>query len=152
MGTPTEKEFGDFMAIAEPRLHRALVAAYGWQRGHEATADALSYAWEHWNKIRGMENSLGYLFRVGQSRLRHRKVPELFERPADSELWYEPRLAKSLSDLSERQRVAVVLVCGYQWTTREVGELLGIRATTVQSHLARALASLRIHMEVQDHA
>ena len=151
MGNPTESQFREFMSLAEPRLHRALVAAYGWERGQEATADALSYAWEHWTKMQHLNNPVGYLFRVGQSRVRQRKEPLVFVRPVDSDNWYEPALAKSLSELSERQRLAVVLVYGYQWTTQEVGELLGIKATTVQSHLARALAALRIHMEVGDH-
>jgi hypothetical protein len=40
--------FAEFFAIAEPKLRRALVAAYGVDRGREAAAEALTYAWEHW--------------------------------------------------------------------------------------------------------
>jgi len=54
--------------------------------------------------------------------------------------------------LPEKQRIAVVLIHGYQWTMREVGDLLGIRVTTVQNHLERGLRSLRAAMEVTNHA
>jgi hypothetical protein len=40
-------EFEAFVHDVEPRLRRALVAAYGFERGREATADALSWSWEH---------------------------------------------------------------------------------------------------------
>jgi hypothetical protein len=62
-----------FFAEAEPRLRRAFVAAYGTQRGYEATAEALAYGWEHWRRIRSLDNPLGYLYRVGQSRTRPRR-------------------------------------------------------------------------------
>jgi len=41
-------EFELFALDVEPRLRRALVAAYGSDRGREAAAEALAYAWEHW--------------------------------------------------------------------------------------------------------
>jgi len=47
---------------------RAFVAAYGGERGREATAESLAFAWEHWDRISRMDNAPGYLFRVGQSR------------------------------------------------------------------------------------
>jgi len=37
----------------------------------------------------------------------------------------------ALRKLSQRQRVAVVLVHGYSWTLAEVAELLGLKVTTV---------------------
>jgi DNA-directed RNA polymerase specialized sigma24 family protein len=71
--TGGEDEFRAFVAAVEPRLHRALVAHYGWEAGREATADALAYAWEHRSKVLSMANPAGYLFRVGQSSLRRRR-------------------------------------------------------------------------------
>lgn len=60
----------------------------------------------------------------------------------------EPSLRGALGGLSDRQRVAVVLVHGYGWTMAEVADLLGVKVTTVQSHLDRALARLRSILEV----
>ena len=51
----TVDSFVDFARDAAPRLRRALVAAYGEQEGQEGMAEAMAYAWEHWDRIQGME-------------------------------------------------------------------------------------------------
>ena len=145
----TDDGFEGFVAEVEPRLRRALVAAYGSQRGREATAEALGWAWEHWATARALATPVPYLFKVGRSRTRTRKTPAVFDIPAHHEPRVEPKLAKALGSLTEHQRVAVVLVHGYGWTMREVAELDDIAVTTVQNHLDRALGKLRRHLEVQ---
>jgi DNA-directed RNA polymerase specialized sigma24 family protein len=152
VNAPSEDEFRYFVERVEPKLHRALVAQFGWHTGREAAAAALGYAWEHWGELLLLENPIGYLFRVGQSSIRSRKTPEIFERPYHPEQWFEPSLARLLSNLPESQRIAVILVHGYGWTTREVAELTGIKPTTVQSHLERALRKLRSQLEVTNNA
>jgi DNA-directed RNA polymerase specialized sigma24 family protein len=152
MDEAPRSEFEAFVNDVEPRLRRALVAAYGFERGREATADALSWAWEHWGRVGRMRHQAAYLFRVGQSSTRRRKVVVAFARDEESEPWFEPGLGPALAALSERQRIAVVLIHGFGWTMREVAELTGIRVTTVQSHLERGLRNLRITMAVADHA
>jgi DNA-directed RNA polymerase specialized sigma24 family protein len=145
--TPDE-EFRLFVERAEPRLRRAFVAAYGPERGREATAESLAYAWEHWGRVCETKNSIGYLYRVGQSRIRQRKQRPIFVRRDYSEPWYEPALAPALADLSESQRTAVVLVHGFGWTMREVAECTGVKVTSVQNHLDRGLKKLRAAMKV----
>jgi DNA-directed RNA polymerase specialized sigma24 family protein len=140
--------FEVFVQRVEPRLRRALVAAYGPDRGYEATAEALAYAWEHWDGLGEVENVTGLLYRVGQSRTRSRKRRALFSTPTQSEPWFEPALASALEGLTEAQRSAVVLVHGFNWTLREVGECTGVKVTTVQNHLERGLAKLRKVMKV----
>jgi RNA polymerase sigma-70 factor (ECF subfamily) len=147
--TANEEKFREFVEITEPRLHRALAAQLGWDRGREATAEALAYAWENWDKVQGMANPAGYLFRVGKSRVRPRKTRALFVRDNDESLWFEPALGTFLAELPERQRTAVVLVHGYGWTSAEVAAMTGIKATTVQSHVERGLARLRALLEVE---
>ena len=146
------EEFSVFFGEAEPRLRRALTAAYGPERGREATADALAYAWEHWTRVRRMRNPTGYLYRVGQSRSRPRKRRLLWARPDASDPWVEPGLPPSLAKLTERQRVVTVLVCGFGWTLREVAQMTALSVTTVQNHLERGLASLRADLEVHEDA
>lgn len=146
--TPSEELFCDFVRSTEPRLHRALVAQLGWDRGREATSEALAYAWERWDRISTMANPAGYLFRVGKSRVRRPKSRALFVREEHEAPWFEPALGRYLAELPERQRVAVVLVHGYGWSSREVAEVTGIKATTVQTHLERGLARLRSQLEV----
>ena len=71
--------FDGFVADVEPRLRRALVAKLGFERGADATAEALGWAWEHWDRAAGLEYPVAYLFRVGQSRTRPRRQRRLFE-------------------------------------------------------------------------
>jgi len=139
----TGSDFAAFFALAEPQLRRALVAAYGGERGREATAEALAWAWEHWSKVDDMDNPIGYLYRVGRSRTRGRRHRVVFVPVDRAEPWIEPGLGAALAALTERQRFAVGLVHGYGWTLREVADVCGLRITTVQNHLERGTARLR---------
>jgi RNA polymerase sigma factor (sigma-70 family) len=155
------RDFEAFVRAAEPRLSRALAAAYGFEDGRDATAEALAYAWENWDRLRHVANLPGYLFRVGQSRSRRfrqpvipgmpggrSRGPTLFASSDDADHAFEPGLPAALAALTPRQRIAVVLVHGYGYTLREVAELTGIRQTTVQNHLIRGLARLRATLGV----
>lgn len=143
-------DFEAFVRETEPRLSRALAAAYGFEDGRDATAEALAYAFEHWERLQNVANLPGYLFRVGQSRSRRRRQPVLFAVPDGGEHAFEPGLPAALASLTQRQRLAVVLVHGYGYTLREVAELTGLRLTTVQNHLTRGLARLRLTLGVRD--
>lgn len=152
MSEPGRFEFEAFVSEVEPDLRRALFAVCGLDRGREATAEALAWAWENWDRVRAMDNPRGYLFRVGQSRTRRKKSRPVFVRHEWQEPVVEPYLGEALSELSESQRVAVVLVHGFGWTMREVGELTGAKVTTIQTHLERGLKRLRAALEVHDRA
>jgi DNA-directed RNA polymerase specialized sigma24 family protein len=106
--------FEHFVAEAGPRLGRALAALYGFEDGRDATAEALAYAWENWHRLQHIANLPGYLFRVGQTRGRRRRQPAagLFEIGECGEYSFEPGLPKALAALTQRQRLAVVLVHG----------------------------------------
>ena len=146
-GRPIEV-FERFVTEAEPRLRRALVTLYGTEDGRDATADALAYAWEHWDRVRAMDNPVGYVFRVAQSKRRRKRVPVVFVPPDPHDSPFEPHLPRALKALPERQRLAVVLVHGFGWHTAEVAELIGVKPTTVQNHLARGLRRLRTSLGV----
>jgi RNA polymerase sigma factor (sigma-70 family) len=135
-----------------PRLGRALAALYGFEDGRDATAEALAYAWENWRRLQHIANLPGYLFRVGQTRSRRRRQPvaELFDIGERGDYSFEPGLPRALAALTQRQRLAVVLIHGDGYTLREVAELTGIRPTTVQNHLSRGLARLRSLLGVND--
>ena len=145
--------FDAFIRAAEGRLSFALGAAYGPEIGAEATAEALAYAWEHWERLAGMDNPVGYLFRVGQSRARRyrwRRAPICPPLSASNhEPWVEPSLPVALRRLSRNQRIVVVLVAGFEWTQQEVADLLGVSRSTVQRHLSRGMDRLRAALEVE---
>jgi DNA-directed RNA polymerase specialized sigma24 family protein len=144
-----ERSFEAFVVDAEPSLCRALVAAYGFEEGRDAAAEALAYAWEHWARLQDVDNLSGYLFRVAQSSRRRMRPPVLFDTSGWAEYLFEPGLPDALATLSRSQRVAVVLVYGYGYTLREVSELTGVRKTTVQTHVERGLARLRAKLGVE---
>jgi DNA-directed RNA polymerase specialized sigma24 family protein len=141
-----EAAFDAFVASCEPSLRRALTAAYGPEEGRDATAAALAYAWEHFERVRSMERPIGYLYRVGQSSRRTRREPVVFPDPPEELPIGEPGLVPALGRLSERQRVCVVLVHGYAWTHEEVADVLGIGVSSVRNHLARGLERLRAEL------
>ncbi len=164
---PPAEAFDAFVRRSEPGLRRALVAAYGPQAGRDATVDALAWAWSHWDRVEALDNPLGYLYRVGQTKAREGRqargplVSVSLDDPAaggeradgDARLpWVEPGLDPALDGLTEQQRVAVVLCHGFQWTHREVADLLDLSPSSVQNHVERGLANLRRALEVHPDA
>ncbi len=159
-GTTVER-FDAFLERAEPRLRRALVATYGPVIGRDAAVDALSWAWEHWDRLRSMANPVGYLYRVGQTAAARHQSP-VRRGPADAASAtpgrdasdvHEPGLEPALARLSEQQRAAAVLVHGYAMSQREAADVLGISVSTLREHLARGMDRLRAELgdEGADH-
>jgi len=147
-----DADFGEFVDGAEPRLRRAFLGAVGVDRMPDAVAEALAYGWEHWSTVSTLENPVGYLFRVGQSRVRIRKRPRLFvEEPARIPE-VEPFLTTALMKLPLSQRTAVWLAHGCGWSHAEVAAVLGVSTSTVSTHVARALTRLRSELGVETDA
>lgn len=147
-GVVEAEGFTAWYGTVERRLRVALSAAYGPERGREATAEALAWAWEHLDRLGEIRHPVPYLFRVGRSRTRLRRIRVAPGTHGWSEPWVEPGLARALASLTQRQRVAVMLICGHEWTLAEVAEVLGVRVTTVQTHMDRGLAKLRASLEI----
>ena len=148
-----EAWFDSLVREVEPRLRHALVAVYGQERGRDATAEALAYAWEHREQVMWMANPAGYLYRVGRSRGRIRRLTPRFLPIEPTRLPdIEPGLPGALDCLSERQRLTVVLVHAYGYDRQEVASILDISVSAVDTHLARGLVKLREILGVQTHA
>jgi RNA polymerase sigma factor (sigma-70 family) len=147
-----DEPFEAFFSRVEPRLRSAFTALYGADTGRDAAAEALTWAFEHWHRVRRMDHPVGYLYRVGQSRTRRLRRPLRVSWARDSvpempEL--DPRLPSALAALPARQRVAVLLVHGYGWSHTEVADVMHVSTSTVATHVARALAALRLTLEEQ---
>ena len=142
--------FEAFFRDAEPRLRRAYVGTHGTDRAADATAEALAFGWEHWERVRTMENPVGYLFRVGQSRTRPRRTPRLPAPEVVGEPDLDPGLVPALLRLTAAQRTAVWLVHGCQWRYAEAAEAMGISASAVGTHVSRGIESLRRALAVEE--
>jgi DNA-directed RNA polymerase specialized sigma24 family protein len=142
-----EAEFETFAAEKGGRLKRVLIAHFGVDIGNEVAADALAYAWQHWDRVREMANPLGYLYRVGQSSARRhwrwrRAVHLPREEPIEVPL-PEPGLDAALASLNASQRVAVLLVHALGWTYEETAVAMAIPLTSVRNHVHRGMKRLR---------
>jgi RNA polymerase sigma-70 factor (ECF subfamily) len=146
-------DFTRFAREIEPRMRYALVAALGYDRGREATQDALVYAWEHWDRIRATDNPAGYLYRVAKRRaLRRRKRPVPIVDQLREPDPPEPALEGALRSLSPKQRAAVYLIEAAGLTFQETADLLHVSRASVQTHRRRGMARLRKRLGVTSDA
>src|SRR4051794_25903343 len=143
-GTEVERFVGD----VRPRLLRALAGAVGAGDAPDATAAAVAYAFEHWDRISTMENPAGYLFRVGQSSMRRRRVPLLPSPEAIGVPDIEPGLMPALLSLPDTQRTAVWLVHACGWHYTEVAAAMDTSVSMVGNHVSRGLEALRVRLGV----
>jgi DNA-directed RNA polymerase specialized sigma24 family protein len=131
----------------------AFGAALGFDLAQEATADAMAFAWEHWDRVMKSDNPIGYVFGVGRNRARRslsrHHAPFLPPVPSSEIPWVEPGLPAALGRLSVRQREVIMLLHCFEWTLSEVSELLGLSRGTVQIHERRGLARLRRDLGVE---
>lgn len=114
--TGEDVDFDAFYRRAEPQVRRALVAAFGVTVGREAAAMAMSYGFEHWDRVRAYESPVGYLFQVGRSSTRTRRRPlqlvastPLDDVRFDAELWDAVRRLPLTQGLSTELAVMVEL-------------------------------------------
>ena len=155
MADDRQRSFETFVRTDGERLRRVLASQYGVEVGVDAADAALAWAWEHWDRVEAMDNPAGYLYRVARTR-----AGRAVERGRRVTLPSEPRsvtdehsaqvaidLADALRDLTERQRVAVLMVHAYGWTPTELADLMGLPAVTIRSHLRRGLRRLRTALE-----
>ena len=143
-----EEEFEMFVRDAEPRLRRALIGAVGVDRVADAVGEALAYAFTHWSEIRVMDNAVGFLYRVGQSKSRPRKRLQVLRVEPVGLPDVEPGLPATLAALPPSQRAAVWLAHGCDWTHAEIAASLEVSTSTVATHVARGLARLRSELGV----
>jgi RNA polymerase sigma-70 factor, ECF subfamily len=71
------------------------------------------------------------------------ELPDVGDSFPDRDPLLSERLRRLLSSLPEQQRMVVILRYGEDMDSHEIGDILAIPASTVRSHLQRALAILR---------
>jgi RNA polymerase sigma factor (sigma-70 family) len=145
------EEFVLFAERATLRLRPALVAHHGVELANDLCADAIAYAWENWDRVRDLDNPVGYLYRVATSRARrYRRWRRPVALPAESgvaAVESDHGLHVMLAKLPHRQRTAVVLVHVYGWSYQDVANLVGRSLSDVRNDVHRGLTALRATQE-----
>lgn len=108
--------------------------------------------WERWERVRGMQDPVGYLYRVALRRATRARTSAL-RRPAalpppstpDEAAAADARLDawQLLGTLSTRQRAALVLTELLGYSSEEAGRILGVRAGTARMLASQGRAALR---------
>ena len=145
---PTDA-FEELIEHIRSRLRPVLWSKWGVEVGSDLAAEVEEYAWTNRERLLGMDNPLGYLYRVSQSKSRRytrwarrttfpEQIPELAH--DDPELH---DMFQVLATLSPNQRTCVLLVHGFGRTYDEVADQLGITRAAVNNHVHRGLVRLR---------
>jgi RNA polymerase sigma factor (sigma-70 family) len=154
----TALDFEEFFAKEKLRLYRALCLIT--RNSHEAeelTQDAFVRVLERWERVGAMADPTGYLYRTAMNAFRktHRRAKMAAKRtvgatqPDDAIAQIDATdvAMRALATLTPRQRAATVLVDLLGYRSEEAGRILGMRAGTVRTHVARAHAVLKESME-----
>ena len=117
----------------------------------DAVAEALVYAWEHWDRVMVMDNPAGYLYRWQGVGSQERSGRPTGPRAGPAARGGAPP-ARGLGPAERASALAVFLVAGCDWSYGEVATLMGISVSSVRNHLSRGLERLRTIMEVEARA
>lgn len=166
----TESSVGETPAVAEsssfeaffndeaPTLFRRLCTVTGnSSEAEEIMQDAFLALWERWDRISGMDDPTGYLYRTAMNVFRKRTrraalvIRRTFASAPDptpfSEIDLQQDLLTALAELSPRQRAALVLTDVLDYSNEEAGRVLGVTAGTVRGLASRARVALRAQAE-----
>ena len=153
--------FEDFFEAESRTLYRRLCLVTGNRHeAEEVMQDAFISLLERWDRVSGMENPTGYLYRTAfravwkRSRRARRALEHLMPRRAEIDEFAaaddRESLRRALGKLSRRQRTAVVLTELLDYSSEEAGRIMGIRAVTVRVLASQARAAIRPMVEERD--
>jgi RNA polymerase sigma factor (sigma-70 family) len=158
---PSGSHFEAFFEAEHERLLRALFIVTGSaEEADELMQDAFVAVWERWDRVGGMNDPTGYLYRTAMNRFRSRlrstraaarrvvragPPPDPFEAVDDRDM-----VLRALAGLSVRQRAALVLTDLLDFDSNQAARILGIKAATVRALASQGRAALRKTMEQAD--
>lgn len=146
--------FDEFFYTTYPRvLAYARFLARDMVDAELAVADAYAETAKRWTRIHEFEAKEAYVRRLVPQRLERQRRRQLrrviaelkghLSLPADPELSAEVRTVLGLIPLlPEKQRAVLVLAC-QEYTSEEIAQELGMKSSTVRTHLGRARGRLR---------
>jgi RNA polymerase sigma-70 factor (ECF subfamily) len=152
--------FEAFYETTYQRLFTALcLITHDRNEAEEIGQEAFVRVFERWDRVGGLDDPTGYLFRVAMNvfRGRYRRASLALRRslslaPAVTDdlaaVEAQDEVVRLLSGLDPRQRAAVVLTAILDYSAEEAGHLLGLGASSVRSLTTRA--RVRLKQEVMD--
>jgi RNA polymerase sigma-70 factor, ECF subfamily len=152
--TDLATSFEEFFLLEKGGLYRVLcIVTRNRHEAEELTQDAFVRVLERWDRVGAMEDPRAYLYRTAMNafRMGFRRAAVAARRtlgatrPDESiaDVDANDAVMRALAPLSDRQRAAVVLTDLLGFPSDEAGHMLGIRASTVRVHVARAHAALK---------
>jgi RNA polymerase sigma-70 factor (ECF subfamily) len=154
LGTAETVGFEEFFASEHARLFSALCAVTGnRQEAEEIMQEAFLKLWERWDRVSGLDDPVGYLYRtamnVFRQRLRRARVAmrkavgrtdreDVYERVDSREV-----VIQGLRALQPRQRAAVVLTSLRGFSSEEAAAMLGMSPGAVRMLATRGRETMR---------
>jgi RNA polymerase sigma-70 factor (ECF subfamily) len=151
--SPDPGSFPEFFEAQGDRLYGALrVVTRDPHQAEELTQEAFVRVWERWDRVRTMDDPVGYLYRTAMNRyrsgLRHRSVVARHRSSGEARNPFEAvdarnTLDAALATLTPRQRAALVLTDLLGYSSEEAGRILGVKAVTARVLASQAQAAMR---------
>jgi RNA polymerase sigma factor (sigma-70 family) len=144
--------FEDFFAGERDRLFGLLVLVTGDRNEAEDLAqDAFVATWERWDRVRAVDNPVGYLHRTAMNAFRKRyrraqilrRIPSVAGRTTAAPVDASLELDETLRALTPRQRAALVLTELLGYNASEAAATLGVKASTIGALKHQARAALK---------
>jgi RNA polymerase sigma-70 factor (ECF subfamily) len=153
------ENFEEFFRAEQARLLRALYIVTGDRLlAEDVMQDAFVSLWERWERVRTLEDPIGYLYKTALNRVRRhqRRLARLvaaLARLTPRETLYDVEdhdaVVQALGTLTARQRAAVVLTEMLGFDSETAGRLLGVKAVTARRLASKAREALRTALEGQ---
>jgi RNA polymerase sigma factor (sigma-70 family) len=153
--------FEEFFQAQRARLLRALYLLTGnAEEAEEVLQDAFLALWERWDRVAGMDDPVGYLYRTALNRYRSRvrravrAARRVTGQAHGADLFAEAderdAVARALAGLTPRRREAVVLTEVLGYGSPEAGKVMGVADATVRRLAQDAREDLRRALEAHD--
>jgi RNA polymerase sigma-70 factor, ECF subfamily len=146
--------FDEFFAAESQTLYRRMrLVTRNHHEAEEVVQDAFLSLYERWDRVGGLADPVGYLYRTAfnawkkRSRRAARAIKNAVSPPIASDAFTAVDAAtvvgEALGHLTPRQRAAIVLTGLMGLSSEEAGEILGIRPVTARVLASQARAALR---------
>jgi RNA polymerase sigma factor (sigma-70 family) len=158
--TQDQREFAEFYAAAWDDCLRIVTVSVGSRTlSEDLVAEAFTRAWARWPNVRGLAEPRAWVVRVALNahvsvwRRRRREVAldgDDQAAPAAGDTVLDSSLVATLHRLPIRQRQVIALRLLLDLDTATTAQMLGMSASTVASHLQRAITALRREIAFDD--